>query len=399
MHTKMTLTTSLFPVLLLTLLIAIPCISQEEQDIPFSFVFIIDNSGSNSGFDGTDKIGERFSVTKDLIDYMYQKNPMTKIGLVIFGSRLWFYGPDDTALFVSVPKDQYDNGDGCYIPPLNLNETYSGTMHSQKSSPVDYTLTGIDVLKLYLETKVDGSVMGGEGVVPKYTPTHQIIFPQIGTTHSLRLTNITRAIDAANQAHLYQTPQLEKSKHINIFLSDGKAALDAKSPDYFHTDDYIKGENTASTITYFYNSMATDLEKLETMTQNIKANGYSEKNSEYTELVALSSWSVIEEKIKALYDGLPTPKGAFLNSQKRDPINIKIVSQNKYLISSSNKNLKIDIYNTLGQKIRSLTSERSQSSQIIWDADDSNFKIPAGKYFLKIQSGDHQFSRAVTVLF
>ncbi len=98
--------------------------AENLQDEPYSIVFIIDNSSSNTT--GNDESGERFKATVDLIDYIYQNAPETKVGLVIFASRMWFYGPDNRDLSVSVPRDQFHNGDGCYIPPLGLNEVDSG---------------------------------------------------------------------------------------------------------------------------------------------------------------------------------------------------------------------------------------------------------------------------------
>jgi len=78
---------------------------QTEPD-PCSIVFIIDNSASNIGSSGSDTQGQRFDAVRSLVDYIYQKAPETRIGLQIFGSRLWFYGPDNRNLFVSVPADQ-----------------------------------------------------------------------------------------------------------------------------------------------------------------------------------------------------------------------------------------------------------------------------------------------------
>ncbi len=94
---------------------------------PLSIEFIIDNSASNTSTP-TDYNGDRFKITAELIDYIYTKAPESKIGLVFFGSRLWFYKPDNQNLFQSVPTDQYDNGNGCYIPPLDLDKMYSGSV-------------------------------------------------------------------------------------------------------------------------------------------------------------------------------------------------------------------------------------------------------------------------------
>jgi len=272
---------------------------QTEPD-PCSIVFIIDNSASNNGSDGTDPNGKRYEAVRDLITYINQKAPETKVGLVIFGSRLWFYGPDNRSLFVSVPKDQYHDGDGCFIPPLDLKKMYSGTAAGFPGGTISYNKTGYEVLQMYLQTKPDPH----GGVTAAYEPNHHVNYPF--ESQGGRLTNITRAFDAANQAHLHQTPQLAKKRHFNIFFSDGLATCNTTSPEYPYLNDYVNGTNTPTTFTIYYNSSSSDLQKLQQMTENIKTNGYSESNPEFTDIINLTNWESIKQTLIELFNKILT---------------------------------------------------------------------------------------------
>lgn len=370
------------------------CEAQSLENTPYSFMFIIDNSASNGFSDKTDIDGQRFAVTKELIDYIYEKSPDSKIGLVVFGSRLWFYGPDNESLFVSVPEDQYGTGDGCYIPPLDLKEIYSGTAYGFEYDTINYSLSGLDLLKTYLDTTID-IMMGDTEVVLKYTPTHNPQFPIVEAKHSDRLTNITRAFSAANQAHLNQTPGMDKSRHVNIFFSDGNAVVNVSSPDHPYLDQYIQGENTPSTITFFYNPSSTDIAKLNNMTENIKNNGYSESNSKITDLIALPDWDIAKEKIKDLFDGQTIKSNNFIIKPNQfNDISIKSTSSHEYQISSSDKHLNVDIFNLQGRIVESLSSHREEEKRtnVYWKCNAK------GRYILKIKSGNREFCKSLTVL-
>ncbi len=76
-----------------------------------SIFFIIDNSGSMKNSYGNDRWGSRYTVTHDLIDTIYNINPRMQVGLVIFGSHL-FFDPDNDPVFAKCPV--YDTGS--FIP-------------------------------------------------------------------------------------------------------------------------------------------------------------------------------------------------------------------------------------------------------------------------------------------
>lgn len=364
--------------------------AQISDSVPFSFMFIIDNSGSNT--EGTDPNGIRFQVVKEVIDFIYEKDRRTKIGLVLFGSRLWFYGPDNESLFVSVPEDQFHDGDGCYIPPMDLVSESVGTAYGFEDDTINYSKSGIDILKMYLETKDKEIFPNKFCKVSKYEPTHVAAYP--GVSHSARLTNITRAICAANQAHLYQTPQIDKSKHVNIFLSDGNAGLASMDPDYMYLNDYIKGENTPSTITFFYNPDQGDLSKLNQMTENIKSNGYSESNSEITDMIPLDNWDVVKTRIAKLFDDQTVNNNSFKKVFKLDSnVEIKQIYSNEYQIRTKSSSLRVDIFNVLGRKIASInsTSNSDGETAVKWRGD------AVGRYFLKIKAGDKLIYRSIAI--
>lgn len=387
----------LFISLLIIPLITVQSLAQSAKDSQYSFMFIIDNSASNST-DKTDSDGQRFKVTKELFDYIYEQNPDSKIGMVIFGSRLWFYGPDNESLFVSVPEDQYDEGDGCYIPPLDLNASYTGTAHGFDYNSIDYTLSGLELLKMYLDT-VHKTMMGEIEVNLKYTPTHNPHF--LLKKHSGRLTNITRAFGAANQAHFYQTPGIDKSKHINIFFSDGNAIVETDSPDKAFESDYIQGINTPSTITFFYNPSSNDLAKLNQMTENIKNNGYSESNSEITDIIALNDWNIVKERISKLFDDQTVAQiGTTDKNSVKTVVSYNVLTSGEISIESSKRNLNIEIYNIHGRKIRSLNSctNSQDGSKIILDTKNNhNEKVASGRYLFKVKSGNNHFCKTLPI--
>lgn len=238
-----------------------------------SIVFIVDNSASNS-MDKTDQLGLRFNAISKSIEEIKRVTPNTKVGLVLFGSRLWFYKPDNPELFISVPSDQYHDGDGCYIPPLELDKQYTGTYKTEGGDSVNYSKSGLELLNLYLETREDDS--GSK--VTKYIPTHRPkVAPWTKVWHKNGLTNITVAFEAANQAHLYQSTRTNKNSHVNIFLSDGLATTGGESQ--AGMNNYIKGTNTPTTFTVNYNPFSPgSSDTLLEMTNNIKNNAYSNSN-------------------------------------------------------------------------------------------------------------------------
>lgn len=269
-----------------------------EKD-PCSIMFIIDNSASNFT-DRTDVNCERYRVVSELVDLIYNKAPETRVGLILFGSRLWMYNQDDPLFSTHAG----DGGTGAYIAPLNLDQMYEGRYRTCKpdnssntpSEEFTYNKSGKDVLKLYLET-VPYSFMSNSGRKSKYQPVHSPSWPDPTKSHGASLTNISRAFEAVKEAHLNQTPALNASRHFNIFFSDGKAGVDATNPDYNITDKYVSGVDIPTTFTIFYNADNDDLAALNSMTNNIKTNGYSTNNN-LSNIWNLTDWDNIKSTLE-----------------------------------------------------------------------------------------------------
>jgi len=243
---------------------------------------------------------------------------------------------------------------------------------------------------------------GDTDVVPLYTPTHTTSsITEIA--HSYGLTNITRAFDAANQAHLHQTPQLESSSHVNIFFSDGIAGVNSFSPECPHVNDYIKGENTPSTFTVYYGSDQSAIVKLQQMTENIKNNSYSENNPEITDIISMNDWKSIKIRLHELFDGLSTDNALPPLNTKKDDIQIQVkgISPHEIHILSASGSLRVDIYTIHGRKIESLNAAAVSGAytKVLWDTRKScNGRIPSGRYFLDIRSREERLTRSFVVI-
>ncbi len=269
-----------------------------EKD-PCSIMFIIDNSASNFT-DETDVNCERYRVVSELVDLIYAKAPETKVGLILFGSRLWMYNQDDPIF----STHSGDGGTGAYIEPLNLDQMYEGRYRTcppgnssnTPSEQFNYNKSGKDVLQLYLET-VPYTFMSKSGRKSKYQPVHSPSWPDPTKSHGAALTNISRAFEAAKEAHLNQSPSLNASRHFNIFFSDGKAGVDATNPDYGITNKYIGGVDVPTTFTIFYKADADALAALNSMTNNIKTNGYSINNN-LSNIWNLTDWDNIKSTLE-----------------------------------------------------------------------------------------------------
>lgn len=246
------------------------------QKDPCSIMFIIDVSQTNGE---TDPNAIRFSVVRQVLDTIYKKAPETKVGLALFGNHLWFYKPDDP-LFTSL-----SGTNDCYIHPLGLDSMYSG-VYSQASSNMGgvksrtpYQKKGIDVLKMYLETRENWSTVW-PGLIPKYWPT-QTISGVNNDPYWGQMTNINIAFDGGKDA-LSKCPH-PKHRQFIIFFSDGKATWPQ-----VNTTEYVSGTNVPTTFTIFYNADQTDLQLLQQMNNNIKNNNYSVSNAKFTNIWQLS---------------------------------------------------------------------------------------------------------------
>ncbi len=195
---------------------------------PASIFFIIDNSVSMLQ---TDPGGSRFTVVHDLIDSIYQRSPNSEVGISVFSGVMKFKEEDD-AIFESV-----HNYLGCYIPLLKLNKDYNGR-------------TGYEILKFYMETNNGQMIYQGD----VFSGTH-----------------INAGFEAAKKA--MSVALYPKDYQFVIFFSDGEANVNNL---LVPTNYYVQGENVPTTFTVYFGESA--FQNLQTMTNNIKSNGYSSSN-------------------------------------------------------------------------------------------------------------------------
>ncbi|HEX2960087.1 MAG TPA: hypothetical protein VHO70_24855 [Chitinispirillaceae bacterium] len=232
-----------------------PSVSVEDTqvvDTPPSIMFVIDNSNSMLGHDDDvpkDLDGSRFLVTKALIDSLAKSFPKAEVGLIVFRNQLVFETKDDS-IFTTVPGSSAERG---YIPLLKLDSTLSNGM------------TGAEYLKMRLETK-QIAVVSDDGD----TLTATSLAYDKSLTGG---TNINASFDAARDAMAHAANP--RDRQFVIFLSDGEAT----APNNNKTA-YVIGENMPTTFTIFFTPGATGNApaNIVTMTNNIKANGYSATN-------------------------------------------------------------------------------------------------------------------------
>ena len=221
--------------------------------------FVIDHSGSmfekyDPSIDPNapyDLWGNRFNVTRDLIDTLYKKVPKAEVGVAVFRQLPYFFLEDDPELFESFPGEDYWG----YIPLMRLDSIYS-----------PYNKMGYQIIKDYLKT---------DTVTLEYPPYWDFVdLEYIPTDFWMNgtYTNINAAHECAKNAML--NSQHPKDQHFVIFISDGLASW----PDDAVKDNYIKGTGMPTTYTVFFTKDSVPPPSLQQMTDNIRSNGYSTSN-------------------------------------------------------------------------------------------------------------------------
>ena len=213
-----------------------------------AIMFVIDQSGSMGGMVGlgVDQEGNRFSVTRDVIDTLSKIAPGAEVGIAVFNEFLYF-DPKDDAIFEQCPEEPV----GAYIPLLRLSNDYNG-------------LTGDEVLKKWLECDTTLSPPFPPTVNLKYKPP--LTFNASNTHINAGFYAVKRAMLSTNKA---------KENQFVIFISDGIANI----PEDNTVNDYVQGTGVPTTFTIFFVASGTNPpQELTTMTYNIKNNGYSTSN-------------------------------------------------------------------------------------------------------------------------
>ncbi len=226
---------------------------------PPSIMFVIDNSGSMGKKlgDGTDPQAQRFKVTTALMDSIYKVAPATEIGLAIFSRRLAFEDRDNPFFQRAFPNDtsQHD----AYAPLTKLNHVFANGR------------TGLDTMQALLSTTPNSN---GDLIYNTKNPASRVN-KGLKPDNVRDGTDITLGFQAALQAMSVATAP--KESQFIIFLSDG----DPGGQDDSRTavgDDFMKGIKTPTTYTVFFTNGGNVPTKIATMTENIKANGYSATN-------------------------------------------------------------------------------------------------------------------------
>lgn len=237
--------------------------------LPVSFFFIIDHSGSmyQKGLPGTptDQNGNRFVVTRWLLDSIRTNFKDPAVGLAVFRQYHYFYKDDDLMKVFDTVSSPW-NEKGCYIRILKLNKSYPPSGK-----------TGYEILKSYLETMESTNSDNSKYVDLKYRPSSSAFF-----TGNQTSTNINTGFDAARNA--FKNPEVDtnKNNHYIVFLSDGEATYpgDGTNPKIPEGLRYMKGDSTPTTFTVYFVIDTLKLPmRLDTMNKNIIKNGYSKSNS------------------------------------------------------------------------------------------------------------------------
>lgn len=224
-------------------------ISEKVVSTPSVF-FIIDNSTSMSGSMGIgtnfgmDVWGNRFKVTRDLIDTLKIRFPGVEVGIATFRTHL-FFDPTDSDYFVKCPQQNT----GAYLPLFKINSKFPPN-----------NKFGWDILQNFLEI----DTINNQYVELKYIPTN-LMDNSSGT-------NINSGFDAAK--HAFLKSNYPKECHYIIFLSDGEA----NQPMMGNPNAYVAGTNVPTTFTVYFANNGVAPQSIQDMTKNIKENGYSTSN-------------------------------------------------------------------------------------------------------------------------
>ena len=221
-----------------------------------SVFFIIDHSSSMYTNQNKDMWGNRFRVTRDLIDSLRVRFPKTEIGISVFTEYLYFR-PEASNDFVQCPGID----SGAYLPFYRMDSSYVNS----GGKP------GWQVLQGWMET--DTTIGTNEDpnlefvdLVYRQNPMWPDWYAGQGSN-----TNINAGFEAAK--HAFQSATYDKRSQFIIFLSDG-----ARSPQTL-PDDYVDGVNTPTTFTIYFVAPGEQLpQEIVTMNTNIQNNGYSSSN-------------------------------------------------------------------------------------------------------------------------
>jgi hypothetical protein len=275
-------------------------------------MFIIDHSNSMTSNGGTpaqggsnDVNGNRFRVTKALIDSIYKVYPNAEVGVVVFAGGLVFNATRDANLKpfegLKSPSTLFAGENQSYLPLMTLNQpakTGGTNPFSTAAAP-----NAIDVLRSMF------AVTGNRGSIPGV--------PEIQGT------DISIAFEAALEA--FKNNAKAKENQYIIFLSDGAPGIgnetlstlncrsdaagiplpNENNPRCALMNEFTKGTNTPTTYTVFLKALNPDTPPLiAEMTENVKNNGYSSNNPKSNAWALESDYSAL---LTLMMDNIITP--------------------------------------------------------------------------------------------
>ena len=235
-----------------------------------SIFFIIDHSGSMYNYDydsatstlypPADPLGNRFKVTRDLIDTLSNKRrfPGIEVGVAVFGTCLYYDTTDGITVTVAGEPGVGPFDDGGYIPLLKLDRDYNGK-------------TGAEIIKEKLQTKTIQKTVHINWAGPDTTIEYEWVdltapstfFFSPGTDINIGFTAEKKAMRASTY---------DPKNHYGIFFSDGEAN------DGMNADAYVAGTGVPTAFTIFFTETGQAPQDLIDMNNNIQNNGYSSSN-------------------------------------------------------------------------------------------------------------------------
>jgi len=284
--------------------------SNIDQSDTVSIMFVIDHSASMSFMDST---GVRYKVVENLIDSLAFYNPVSEVGIVVFSNQLLFDYHDDSFF---VPLDTSNGWHDSYVPLTRLNTTVG-------------SMSAVEKLKwaIAVSTTPNDTDAGGNQRLlnAQYGPTGRIDghaqLEAMGLTVDARYngaTDISLGFEAARRA--FRSAANPAHRRYVIFLSDGIAQeVDKERRPYIN--DYIQGDSIPTTFTVFWinrSGQQTVPDEIQAMTDSIKTNGYSTRNT-YT-----SYWTTYGSEVDLFSQLMNIVKGTGLRVTTTYPTAFKM---------------------------------------------------------------------------
>ena len=278
---------------------------------PSAVMFVIDHSTTmvpaganpNECAGGCDPTGNRYRVTKEIIDSINAINPESEVGIVVFSNGLVLDSDRDANLVRFTGADASDT--------FGVRQSYMPLKQLKAQAMVGgtnpfYTGTGSPTIyDVYRNMFVQNAGTGGWGI--KSGPAE------------ISGTNISLAFAAALKA--FEGTNIDKDNQYIVFLSDGEASLTVErsggacpnnTSSYIwcsRKNDFMVGANTPTTYTVFLRPGANAQipSSIRTMTNNISTNGYSYSNPSSAAVTISSNYQSLLDMLKnMILEDMPT---------------------------------------------------------------------------------------------